>query len=198
MDKIIYLARKLKTFDFDEIFLLAEIPKQTLMKYLEELVETGELKKLKTGYVYTGQSEILNKKNILPQKNVDYGMFLFQNTKTENLSFCEIVKKFLNNYVAKFCTNNTVKTYTSLFKNNILPYFKNKGIENISVEDIKDFFLCCKSKNMSARRLKNTLALLRQLLCYAKDNGFTNQVCNFQVKRISAKNEFDLNRVIFE
>lgn len=66
------------------------------------------------------------------------------------------------------------------------------------MDDIKNFYFYCQDKNISAKRLKNTLALLKQFLQYAKDNGFTQKICDFQVKRLSAKNEFDLNRVIFE
>ena len=44
MKKIIYLARKLKAFTFDEIFMLAEIPKEELSSMLEQLISENVLK----------------------------------------------------------------------------------------------------------------------------------------------------------
>lgn len=44
MEKIIYLSKKLKAFTFDEIFLLAEMEKESLEKCLNELIENGTLK----------------------------------------------------------------------------------------------------------------------------------------------------------
>ena len=63
---------------------------------------------------------------------------------------------------------------------------------------IKGFFNYCSNKKLSSRRIKNTLALLKQFLQYAKDKGLTDISYNFQVKRLTSKNEFDLSRVIFE
>lgn len=36
------------------------------------------------------------------------------------------------------------------------------------------------------------MALLKQILKYAKDNGFTKNNFDFQVKRLSAKNDFNI------
>lgn len=52
MKKIRYLSRKLKTFTFEDIFLLAETPKEELLKGLQELVNEGTLKKTTQGFVY--------------------------------------------------------------------------------------------------------------------------------------------------
>ncbi len=60
------------------------------------------------------------------KKCYNYGIFIPSNTQIENLSFCATVNKFLEEYVAKFCTFNTVRSYKSLFKMNIIPYFKDK------------------------------------------------------------------------
>jgi len=200
MEKIIYFARKLKSFTFDDIFMLAETSKPDLQKALDELIKNGQLKKLPTGYVYLEQPIALkeNTQTAKPQKHYNYGIFVPQNTKCKNLTICEIINKFLEEYVAKFCTFNTVRSYKSLFKVNILPYFKDAKIEDIDMDDVKDFFFYCQDKNISAKRLKNTLALLNQLLHYAKDNGFTDKICNFQVRRLNSKNEFNLGRVTFQ
>ena len=52
MEKIIYLARKLKAFTFDEIYMLAEIPKEELKLILEKLVSENTLKEDTQGYLF--------------------------------------------------------------------------------------------------------------------------------------------------
>lgn len=52
MKKIRYLSRKLKAFTFEDIFLLAETPKEKLLDALQELISEGVLKKTIQGFVY--------------------------------------------------------------------------------------------------------------------------------------------------
>lgn len=52
MKKILYLSRKLKAFTFEDIFLLAETPKEKLQSALQELIDEGVLKKTNQGYVF--------------------------------------------------------------------------------------------------------------------------------------------------
>ena len=78
-----------------------------------------------------------------------------------------------------------------------MPYFKNQKPEEIDDLVIKDFYKYCEEKDLSPRRFKNTLALLKQVLNYANDKGFTNNTFNFQVKRLTPKNEFSLSRIVF-
>ena len=52
MKKIRYLSRKLKAFTFEDIFLLAETPKEKLQNTLQELITEGVLKKTNQGFVY--------------------------------------------------------------------------------------------------------------------------------------------------
>lgn len=51
MKKIRYLSRKLKAFTFEDIFLLAETPKEILLSILQELVDEGTLKKTNQEFV---------------------------------------------------------------------------------------------------------------------------------------------------
>ena len=57
------------------------------------------------------------------------------------------------------------------------------------------------TKWMSERGVKVVVdasgALLKQVLNYANDKGFTKNTFNFQVKRLTPRNEFSLNRIVF-
>ena len=74
----------------------------------------------------------------------------------------------------------------------------NKDAFDKTMEDIKAFYASCKTRNLGHRRLKNTLTQLNQLLKYCKSQGLVSKCCSFQVKRLNEKNEFSMNRIIFE
>lgn len=203
MKKIIYLSKKLKAFTFDEIFLLAEMEKESLEKCLNELIENGTLKQDTQGYIYvehipTMIKDIIQSSNTKKQKTEKFGIFIQSLQEANKVSFYQLVDEFLNEYTIKFCTKNTLKTYKSLCKNNILPFFKNIDTEEVNQDTIKDFYIYCEEKLLTPIRFKNTMALLKQILKYAKDNGFTKNNFDFQVKRLSAKNEFNINQILFK
>lgn len=203
MEKIIYLSKKLKAFTFDEIFLLAEMEKESLEKSLNELVENGTLKQDTQGYIYVEQistmiKDIIKSSNTKKHKAENFGIFIPNLKKANKVSFYQLIDEFLNEYTIKFCTKNTLKTYKSLCKNNILPFFKNIDTEEINQNTIKNFYIYCEEKSLTPIRFKNTMALLKQILKYAKDNGFTKNNFDFQVKRLSAKNEFNINQILFK
>ena len=56
----------------------------------------------------------------------------------------------------------------------------------------------CKGRNLPPKVLKNTLALLNQMIKYFQNLGVIERTCNFQVKRLTDKNKFSINRIIFE
>lgn len=203
MEKIIYLSKKLKAFTFNEIYLLAEMEKEKLEKCLNESVENGTLKQDAQGYIYieriqTVIKDIIKGSSIKKQKAEKFGIFIPSLQEANKVSFYQVVDEFLNEYTTKFCTANTLKTYKSLCKNNILPFFKSIDTEEINQDTIKNFYIYCEEKSLTPIRFKNTMALLKQILKYAKDNGFTKNNFDFQVKRLSVKNEFNINQILFK
>lgn len=52
MKKVKFLARKLKAFSFNDIFSLAEMPREELQEKLNKLVEENILKNTAQGYIY--------------------------------------------------------------------------------------------------------------------------------------------------
>ncbi len=203
MEKIIYLSKKLKAFTFAEIFLLAEMEKENLEKCLNELIENETLKQDTQGYIYIDHiptliKDIIQSSNTKKQKTENFGIFIPSLQEANKISFYQLVDEFLKEYTIKFCTKNTLKTYKSLCKNNILPFFKNIDTEEINQDTIKNFYIYCEEKSLTPIRFKNTMALLKQILKYAKDNGFTKNNFDFQVKRLSAKNEFNINQILFK
>jgi hypothetical protein len=75
---------------------------------------------------------------------------------------------------------------------------KNKNLNDITCNDIHEFYYFCKSRNLPPKVLKNTLALLNQMIKYFQNLGIIDRTCNFQVRRLSDKTNFTLDRIIME
>ena len=178
------LARHLKEFTLDEINMIAECDCKI---ELEHLLNSNKIYFEQGSYKYVEKVEI-----------IDYAIFWVQALNDEPLNFETAVKYFLEKYAKTTCTKRTYETYESIFRINILPFFRGKIIQEITIDDIKAFYVSCKTRNLGHRRLKNTLTQLNQLLKYCKLQGLVSKCCSFQVKRLNEKNEFSMNRIIFE
>ena len=178
------LAKQLREFTLDEIERSAETDLET---ELEHLLNEGKIAFEQGRYKYVEKVEI-----------IDYAIFWVQALNDEPLNFETAVKYFLEKYAKTTCTKRTYETYESIFRINILPFFRGKIIQEITIDDIKAFYVSCTTRNLGHRRLKNTLTQLNQLLKYCKSQGLVSKCCSFQVKRLNEKNEFSMNRIIFK
>ncbi len=104
----------------------------------------------------------------------------------------------MNNYARKVCKQRTYETYDSIFRIHIVPYFQKRYLNTIENNDVVDFYKFLRKRNLSAYRLKNTMMQLNQLIRYFQNLGVIDKKCIFQVKRLTSKNEFSINRIIFE
>ena len=178
------LARHLKEFTLDEIEMIAECGCKT---ELEGLLNDNKL-------VF------------------EYGLYKYKEEKpkqefiicTKQMTNCQIITidaaidYFLENYVKNNCKYNTYRRYCRILKYYIAPFFKNKNLNDITCNDIQEFYYFCKGRNLPPKVLKNTLALLNQMIKYFQNLGIIDRTCNFQVRRLSYKTNFTVDRIIFE
>jgi hypothetical protein len=181
---ILKLARHLKEFTLDEIEMIAECDCKT---ELERLLNEGKI--IFEQYLY----RFIEKDN-----NVNYAIFTNKKYSRKSMNINNAIKYFMKNYVQQNCKKGTAKNYNTLFIHIILPFFRDKEISKIDMNDIKNFYLYCSNQNLKPRRIKNSLALLNQLLKYFRQLGYIKNNPNFQVKRLTDKNQFSINRIIFE
>ena len=181
---ILKLVQHLKEFTLDEIEMIAECNCKT---ELERLLNEDKVVFEQGLYKYNETDNI-----------IEYGMFAPQDNHNPQLKFKDAVVGFIENYAKKNCKQRTYETYESIFRVNIIPYFKNTFIQDISQETIIRFYQCCRRRCLGERRLKNTMALLNQLIKYFQNLGIIERKCIFQVKRLTDKNKFSINRIIFE
>lgn len=178
------LAKYLKEFTLDEIEMVAECD---VSAELEKLMADGKL--LPENGIYKYQDF---------ENKVEFAVFTSTEAEDKNITLKTVSEIFMKDYAANFCKPNTIKTYSAILKTNIIPILGNKKVQEISAEDIKRFYTICKRRGMGERRLKNSLALLNQILKYCKRENLAKTDCDFQVRRLTDKNKFSINRIIFE
>ncbi len=180
---ILKLARHLKEFTLDEIEIIAECDCKT---ELERLLNEGKL------VFEQGKYKIPEEK---PDSNFE--LFIIPKNKITTIKIEDAVAYFMKNYVKEYCKFEPYRNYNSIFNFNILPYLKGYFLNNIGTDEIKIVYNACLLKRLKPRRIKNTMALLNQLIKYFQNIGIIEKTCNFQVKRLTDKNQFSINRITF-
>lgn len=176
------LARHLKEFTLDEINMIAECDCKT---ELEHLLNSNKLVFEQGLYNYIFKIPESYKITIVPNNR-------------QIIKFEQAVEYFLDNYAKINCTKRTYETYESIFRTLIVPFFRGKILNDITNLDIENFYNYCVERHLQPRRLKNTLTQLNQLIKYFQTLGVIDKTCVFQVKRLTAKNQFDESRMVFE
>lgn len=177
------LAKHLKEFTLDEINMIAECDCKT---ELEHLLNSNKICFEQVLYKY---KENINSEN--------YEIFITPNRNIQNISSRDALESFLNDYVKNNCKLETYKRYSSVIKYHLLPYFKNKELSEICNNDIKELFNEYKLKELPSKTIRNNLSLLNQIIKYYQNLGIIDRKCVFQVRRLSDKNKFYMNRIIF-
>lgn len=178
------LAKRLKEFTLDEIEMIAEANVET---ELERLLNEGKLVFEQELYKYQEQKP--KQEFIICAKQV---------ANYQVITIDAAIDYFLENYVKNNCKLNTYRRCSRMLKYYIAPFFKNKNLNDITCNDVHEFYYFCKSRNFPPKVLKNTLALLNQMIKYFQNLGIIERTCNFQVRRLSDKTKFTVDRIIFE
>lgn len=177
------LAKNLKEFTLDEINMIAECDCKTK---LEQLLNSNKIYFEQGVYKYV---ETFNQEK--------YELFTITYKVNKNISTQAAFERFLNDYVKNNCKPETYKRYSSVIKYHLLPYFKNKNLAEICNNDIRELFNEYKLKKLSPKTIRNNLSLLNQIIKYYQNLGIIDRKCVFQVKRLTEKNKFYMNRIIF-
>ena len=178
------LAKHLKEFTLDEINMIAECDCKTKLAHL-----------LNSDKIVFEQGLYKYKENI---NSENYEIFIASNRNIQNISSKDAFERFLNDYVKNNCKLETYKRYCSVIKYHLLPYFKNKNLVEICNNDIKELINEYKLKNLPPKTIRNNLSLLNQIIKYYQNLGIIDRKCVFQVKRLTDKNKFYMNRIILE
>ena len=172
MDKILKVAKRLKTFTLEDIVMFCEIDAETAGKFLQES-ESIKLCGNKFEYVETINAE--DKFKII-DKNIP--------SKKSDITVVAACEWFLE-IKQKTMTETSFQTYKTFVYAQIIPYFKKFKLKEITIPDIENFRKYLQNNKVSERRIKNILALLNQIIKYFQNEGYIDKTCVFEVKRIA-------------
>ena len=172
MDKILKVAKRLKTFTLEDIVMFCEVDTNTAETFLQKS-ESIKLCGNKFEYVETTKSDDKFKiidKNI-PSKNSDITV----------AATCEMFLEIKQ----KTMTETSFQTYKTFVYAQIIPYFKKFRLKDVTVQDVQEFKTFMQTNKISERRIKNILALLNQIIKHFQNEGYIDKTCVFEVKRIA-------------
>ena len=172
-DKILKVAKRLKTFTIEDIVMFCEIDTETAGTFLQK---SENIKVIGNKFEYVETTRVEDKFRIA-DKNV-----LSINSNISVVTACKI---FLENCQNRNLTYNSLKAYKTFTNAHIIPFFKNFKLKDITISDVEDFRKTMKNIPISERRIKNILALLNQMIRYFQNEGYIDKTCVFKVKRVA-------------
>lgn len=173
-NKILKIAKMLKTFTFEDLAMMSDLEVNTINKEIQELLAEGVITNNGKYYEYLG--------NTIP----DSIKIINKNIKSKNSDITVIVacEEFLENCKRKNLKTNTIKAYKSFVNSYVIPYFKGFKLKNVLVSDICDFKNYMQKHKISERRIRNILVMFNQIIKYYQNLGLIDKTCIFEVKRL--------------
>ena len=171
-DKILKVAKRLKTFTLEDIVMFCEIDAETAKRFLRE---SENIKPSGDKFEYIDAVKTKDKFKII-NKNIP--------CKNSDITVIEACKLFLD-IKRKTLTEISYQTYKTFIYAQIIPYFKKFKLKDIMVQDVQNFKIYMQTNKISERRIKNILALLNQIIKHFQNEGYIDKTCVFEVKRIA-------------
>lgn len=173
MDKILKVAKRLKTFNLEDIVMFCEIDAETAESFL---LESENIKPCGDKFEYIDALKTEDKFKII-DKNIP--------CKNSDITVIDACNLFLDICENKNIKQNTIKAYKTFINAHIILYFKEFMLKNITISNVESFRKCMQNKQISERRIKNILTLLNQIIKYFQNEGYIDKTCVFEVKRIA-------------
>ena len=172
MDKILKVAKRLKTFALEDIVMFCEIDSDVARKFLQE---SENIKPVGNKFEYVESVKTVEKFKIV-DKNIEC-----KNSDITVVAACEM---FLD-LKQQTLTEQSFQAYKTFIYSKIIPYFKDFLLKDITTQDAHNFKKYLQENKVSEPRIKNILALLNQIIRYFQNKGYIDKTCIFEVKRIA-------------
>ena len=153
MDRILKVAKRLKTLTLDDIVMFCEIDPTTAEKFLQE---SENIKPVGNKFEYVETTRVENKFRII-DKNIQC-----KNSDITVVTACEMFLKIKQQTL----TEQSYQSYKTFVYSKIIPYFKKYLLKDVRIQDIQNFRQYLQENKVSERRIKNVLALLNQIIKY--------------------------------
>ena len=172
MDKILKVAKRLKTFTLEDIVMFCEIDPDVARKFLQE---SENIKPVGNKFEYVEAAKTEDKFKII-DKNIQ--------CKNSDITVIQACEMFLD-LKQQNLTEQSFQSYKTFVYSKIIPYFKEFKLKDITVQDLQSFKKYLQENKISEPRIKNILALLNQIIKYFQNEGYIEKTCVFEVKRIT-------------
>lgn len=172
MDKILKVAKRLKSFTLDDVVMFCEIDPDVAGKFLQE---SENIKQVGSKFEYVEGIKTDDKFRIV-DKNIQS-----KNSDITVVQACEIFLKIKQ----QILTEQSYQAYKTFVYSKIIPYFKTFKLKNISIHDIQNFKKYLQENKVSERRVKNILTLLNQIIKHFQNEGYIDKTCVYEVKRVA-------------
>ena len=168
-DRILKIMKGLNTFSQDDIIIMADIYENEASKIIAELVK--EEKIISVGDKYKYLNKISDRKTTLqlvekPEIKVN---------QNNNINFKQAAEYFLVNYASINCTPSTFKTYASIIKVHLTPFFGKMNLKDITQKEIKEFIDLKQKQYVSNKRINNSVTLFGNIFNKFKEWGFISE-----------------------
>ena len=172
MDRILKVAKRLKTFILEDITMFCEIDISTAERFLQE---SENIKQVGNKFEYVEIVKTEDKFKIV-NKNIE--------CKNSDITVVQACEMFLD-LKQQTLTEQSFQAYKTFIYSKIIPYFKDFLLKDITTQDAHNFKKYLQENKVSEPRIKNILALLNQILKYFQNEGYIEKTCVFEVKRIA-------------
>lgn len=172
MDKILKIAKKLKTFTLEDIIMFCDIDAKTAEDFIQK---SENIKPVGNKFEYVETTKSDDKFKII-DKNIP--------SKNSDITVAAACEMFLE-IKQKTMTETSFQTYKTFVYAQIIPYFKKFRLKDVTVQDVQEFKTFMQTNKISERQIKNILALLNQIIKHFQNEGYIDKTCVFEVKRIA-------------
>ena len=172
MDKILKVAKRLKTFTPEDIVMFCEIDSDVARKFLQE---SENIKPVGNKFEYVESVKAEEKFKIV-DKNIE--------CKNSDITVVQACEMFLD-LKQQTLTEQSFQAYKTFIYSKIIPYFKDVLLKNITIKHVQNFKKYLQENKVSEPRIKNILALFNQIIKHFQNEGYIDKTCIFEVKRIA-------------
>ena len=172
MDKILKVAKRLKTFTLEDIVMFCEIDPTIAERFLQR---SENIKPVGNKFEYVELVKTEEKFKIV-DKNIE--------CKNSDITVIQACEMFLD-LKQQTLTEQSFQAYKTFIYSKIIPYFKDILLKDITTHDVHNFKKYLQENKVTEPRIKNILALLNQIIKYFQSEGYIKRTCVFEVKRIA-------------
>ncbi len=172
MDKILKVAKRLKTFTLEDIVMFCEVDPEIVGAFLQK---SENIKPVGDKFEYVEAIKTKDKFKII-DKNIPN-----KNSDITAIQACEMFLKIKQQTL----TEQSYQAYKTFVYSKIIPYFQTFRLKDITIQDIQKFKKYLQENKVSERRIKNILTLMNQIIKYFQNEGYIDKTCIFEVKQIA-------------